>query len=375
MKNISTEEAKYLAVSNQFLLKSNNGKTKNNVLKIIEQLGYVQIDTISVVERSHNHILWTRLPSYKQSMLHSLLEKDKKIFEYWFHAAAFLPMRDFRFSLYTKERFRKQYGNWMLKNKKMVNFVTDRIKAEGALRSKDFEHTGKKLTGWWDRKPAKAALECLFMVGDLMISSREGFQKAYDLTERVLPDGINTSIPDDEEMFEHLLLSRINSFGFASTAEAKYLRKVKPDVMKKVIDRLIEDKKIIQIKIGELKDIYYSSEEKLKQLRKKFNSELIHILSPFDNLVIQRKSLKNIFGFDYFLECYLPSAKRKFGYFNLPLLAGNEFIGTLDAKANRAEGKFIIRNLHLNGVSAQKNTALYKTIESLAGFTGCSPDF
>jgi uncharacterized protein YcaQ len=247
ISQLSISDARYLSILNQLLLKPNSGKTKSGLLKIIEQLGYVQIDTISVVERSHNHILWTRFPSYKKKMLHELLEKDRKIFEYWFHAAAFLPMRDFRFSLYTKEFFRRHYKNWLVKNKKLINFVKDRIRAEGPLKSKDFEHTREKLTGWWDRKPAKAALECLFMVGELMISKREGFQKAFDLAERILPEGIETKTPDEEEMFEHLLLSRINSLGFASVFEAKYLRRIKPGVIKKVIERLTEDKKIIPV--------------------------------------------------------------------------------------------------------------------------------
>lgn len=369
--NISVSDARYLAVNNQLLLKPNHGKTKKHLLNIIEQIGYVQIDTISVVERAHNHILWTRFPSYNKIMLHQLLEKDRKIFEYWFHAAAFLSMRDYRFSLITKERFRKLYCRWMVKNKKMINYIIDRIKEKGALKSKDFEHTGKKLTGWWDRKPAKEALECLFMVGDLMVAKREGFQKAYDLTERIVLPDIETTVPDEEEMFEHLLISRINAFGFSSEPEAKYLRKIHNSVSSNTINRLIEEQKIFPINIGGLKDIYYSTEVKLRQLNKKIKADSVHILSPFDNLIIQRKSLKTIFDFEYVLECYLPAAKRKNGYFNMPVLVGDKFAGMLDAKADRKKKEFIIRSLKLDKCSIHDRDKVYNKINELAEYTEC----
>jgi len=352
----------------------NYGKTKKHLLNIIEKLGYVQIDTISVVERAHNHILWTRFSSYNKNMLHQLLENDRKIYEYWFHAAAFLSMRDYRYSLYTKEHFRSRYREWIKKNRKIIKNVMDRIKAEGALKSKDFEHTGVKLTGWWNWKPAKAALECLFMSGVLMVSKREGFQKAYDLTERILPPDIGTTVPNEEEMFEHLLMSRINSFGFSSESEAKYLRKIHKSVSEKIINRLVEEKKILPVKIGSLKEIYYSTEAKLKQLNKKVKAESVHILSPFDNLIIQRKSLRNIFNFEYVLECYLPAAKRKNGYFNMPVLIGDKFAGMLDAKADRNEKKFIVRSLKLDKLTIRDKEKVYNKINGLAEFTQCKWD-
>jgi hypothetical protein len=372
--NISVSDARYLAISNQLLLMPNYGKTKKHLLNIIEKLGYVQIDTISVVERAHNHILWTRFSSYNKNMLHQLLENDRKIYEYWFHAAAFLSMRDYRYSLYTKEHFRSRYREWIKKNRKIIKNVMDRIKAEGALKSKDFEHTGVKLTGWWNWKPAKAALECLFMSGVLMVSKREGFQKAYDLTERILPPDIGTTVPNEEEMFEHLLMSRINSFGFSSESEAKYLRKIHKSVSEKIINRLVEEKKILPVKIGSLKEIYYSTEAKLKQLNKKVKAESVHILSPFDNLIIQRKSLRNIFNFEYVLECYLPAAKRKNGYFNMPVLIGDKFAGMLDAKADRNEKKFIVRSLKLDKLTIRDKEKVYNKINGLAEFTQCKWD-
>ena len=129
------------------------------------------------------------------------------------------------------------------------------------------------------------------------------------------------------------MISRINAFGFSSEPEAKYLRKIHNPVSSKTINRLIEEQKIFPVKIGGLKDIYYSTEAKLRQLNKKIKADSVHILSPFDNLIIQRKSLRNIFNFEYVLECYLPAVKRKHGYFNMPVLVGDKFTGTAGCKS------------------------------------------
>ncbi len=123
IKEISIEDARFLALKNQKLLERDNHHTKKDLNKIIEKVGYVQIDTISIVERAHHHILWTRLPAYKKSMLDDLM-KEKKIFEYWSHAAAFLPMKDYRFSLLRKENYKERYKAWAKKNRKIIDFAT-----------------------------------------------------------------------------------------------------------------------------------------------------------------------------------------------------------------------------------------------------------
>ncbi len=172
------------------------GKKKEGTLNAIEHLGYIQIDTISVVERAHHHTIWTRVNDYKKNYLEELIE-DKTVFEYWSHAAAFLPMRDYRFSLYRKNLFATGARKWY-DNKKITRFVYDRIAAEGPLQSKDFEEQKKK-AGWWEWKESKRALEQLFMEGKLMVAKRQGFQKVYDIDERVLTARVNDKIPSEKE--------------------------------------------------------------------------------------------------------------------------------------------------------------------------------
>lgn len=371
---ITLQDARYLALKNQRLLERDNHHTKKDLLKIIEKIGYVQIDTISIVERAHHHILWTRLPAYKKTKLDELM-KEKKIFEYWSHAAAFLPMKDYRFSLRRKENYSERYKTWLKNNKKIINFARDRITNEGPLQSKDFEHPPRVKSGWWDWKPAKEALEYLFHAGELMVAERKNFQKVYDLTERILPKKVDTTIPTHEEYCEHLIFNAISANGFASQKEMFYLRRGDSIIPLSVIKKLTEEKKIIPVKVTGIEDDkYYTTKENLKQLNNISFKKDVHILSPFDNLVIQRKRLKTLFIFDYVIECYVPSPKRKFGYYVLPILYGENFIGRLDAKADRANNSLRIINLWFEDkAKIDKNfKEIFKErIDELTIFSGC----
>jgi uncharacterized protein YcaQ len=351
----------------------NTGDSKKDLLKVIERLGYVQIDTISIVERAHKHVLWTRFPAFSSSMLDELVEKDKKVFEFWDHAAAYIPMKYFRFSLRRKLNYGVKYKHWARKNRKILQYVKDRITAEGPLQSRDFEQPGQR-GAWWDWKPAKDALEFLFHTGELVVRARKSFQKVYDLPERYLPKRIDTSIPTEEEHSEHLIMKEINSNGFASLKEVTYLRRHHKDVTRKVLDMLTESRKIIPVKIEGTDGMYYSTKKILKELDSKKDDKHIHILSPFDNLVIQRKRLSTLFNFDYTIECYLPAPKRKYGYFVLPVLYGDRFIARLDAKADRTKGELKVINLFVEeGVKFSKKTekAFEVKLMELAKFAGC----
>lgn len=374
-RTISIQEARYLALHNQLLFDTHLPKTKKDLPGIIEQIGYVQIDTISVVERAHKHVLWTRFPMYKNEMLDVLIDRDKKVFEFWDHAAAYLPMKHFRFTLHRKEMYGKKYMHWARRNKKILNYILDRIKDEGPLQSRDFENPSNRGL-WWDWKPAKHALEYLFHSGKLAARARKSFQKVYDLPERILPVSIDTSVPTEEEFSEHLIMKAIRANGFASEKEITYLRHHNRKATKTVLSKLAEEKKIIPLNIAGIKEeIYYTTRLALKQLNNQKDDNHVHILSPFDNLVIQRKRLSSLFRFDYVIECYLPAPKRKFGYFCLPVLYGDKFICRIDAKADRANNIFKVINIFWEkGVkkNGEFKKMLDKKLNELAGFSGCS---
>lgn len=372
---ISPDEARYLALINQGLDNYRQHKTKKDLLNIITKLGYVQIDTISIIERAHKHILWTRFPGYRNDMLDELIDKDKKVFEFWDHAAAYLPMKFYRFSLPRKKMYAEKYKTWEKKNKKLLKYILERISAEGPLQSRDFDDP-KKRGLWWDWKPAKEGLEFLFHTGRLIARARKNFQKVYDLPERFLTAAVNTEMPSYEELAEHLIMKSITSGGITAENEFTYLRYHNRNITKKVLNELTENNKIFPVKISnDEKTIYYSTTKILNKLNNAFKfSNDVYILSPFDNLVIQRGRLKKIFGYDYVIECYLPAHKRKFGYFCLPVLYGDKIAGKIDARADRKTGELtVINEFWETGVKTNKdfrNIYLNK-LNELALFTGC----
>ena len=326
---------------------------KEGVAQTIERLGYVQIDTISVVQRAHHHTLWTRRPDYDPKMLHELQAVDRRVFEYWGHAASYLPMADYRFYLPRMRSFRAPVKSWekyfIEKHEHLTGPVLKRIQQEGPLSSKDFKPPpGMKRGEWWDWKPAKGALEVLFWRGELMVAERRSFQRVYDLTERVLPSDVDTRSPEDDELGRFLVHRGLAAYGVARQKEIReHIHGAERKVINQSIADMVEASEVIPVKIEEVDGAdYYALPKMLEQSADlKRLDWRVWFLSPFDNLVIQRERIKHLFAFDYTLECYLSAAKRKYGYFSLPILWGEQFVGRLDPKADRKNKVLIIRNL------------------------------
>lgn len=374
---LALEQAKALILKEQGLLQSKAWKGKKGVLSAIDQLGYIQIDTLNVITRSHHHTLWCRLPDYKEIFLNELLEKDKCIFEYWSHAASYLPMSDYRFTLPLKKVYAQGKSHWFEQNKKINKYVLDKIKAEGPLQSKDFEFKRSTPGNWYNWKPAKQALEQLFMEGKLMVCKRHNFQKVYDLTDRVLPSTINTSFPSTTEFASFLIQKAVRANGIISENEITYLRKGLKEHIQKEVKRMLKEGELLQLQLEKQKDHYLTTVEKIQSMEvtsKKESVENIHILSPFDNTIIQRKRLKNIFDFDYNIECYLPASKRKYGYLCLPILFNNVFVGRFDPKADRISKTFFVKSIHFEkGFSPTTvfNFNFASKLKAFAAFNGC----
>lgn len=371
---ISLKQARNLALYKQGLYNKSIKEGKTGTLEVINDLGYVQIDTLSVVARAHHHTLWNRVKNYSEEHLNELLEKDKQIFEYWSHAAAYLPMADFRFSLPRKHIYATSKSHWFKQDKKVQSYVFDRIKAEGPLRSKDFEYK-KTSHNWFEWKPAKRALEQLFMEGQLMIAGRQGFQKIYDLTERVLPTCVNTTFPTIEEQTEHLILKAIKAHGLITEKEIIYLRSGIKTKVGNVLKQLLNNNIIKLVKIKELDDVdNYMLTSDLSLLEKRISVQTLQILSPFDNAVIQRKRLQRLFNFDYSIECYLPENKRTYGYFCLPVIYKGQFVARFDPKADRTGKIFHIKSFYPeNNFSRDKKftESFQKTLLDFAKFNKC----
>ncbi len=340
--------------------------------KAIQHLGYVQIDTISVVERAHHHVLHSRVPGFKPDMMNQMLV-ERDIFEYWSHAAAFLPMEDYRFSLPYKHAIKGGQTHWYkTPDQKLMKALLARIRLDGPLRSRDIEAGKTKRGGWWDLKPAKKALEQLYMQGDLMVCDRTGFQKQYDLTERVLPSHINTQVPSVKELAEHLLEQQLRCHGVVNLKGLIYLRRNKE--LRNTMKALLSDK----LAQGDLEQMqvcvtnsdtaeYFIEAGGLDSRLSRLNNKLT-ILSPFDNAVIQRDRLKDLFQYNYQIECYVPEAKRQYGYFSLPLLFRGEFIGRMDCKAHRKTRHLEIKFLHFEEHDFDEDLLMAALVEAVDKF-------
>ena len=362
-----------IALNQQGLLKTEFfGRGKGATLRAIEQLGYVQIDTISVVERAHHHVLWSRVPNYRPKFLEQLV-KQRLVFEYWFHAAAWLPMTDYRFALPRMATMNGERNWFEISDRKLTDSILRRIETEGPLRARDFADTRQVNNGWWDWKPAKQALEQLFMRGELMVSGREGFQKVYDLCERVLPDWVDRSMPSLDEYASHLIDTTLRAHGFASLVSMTYLRKGKPlrDAVKQQLQQHLETNLLTTVDLGDNNPVYIDPE--LLESRAPRSSAQVRILSPFDNAVIQRQRGREIFAFDYQIECYVPAPLRQFGYFCLPIMYRDRLVGRIDCKTHRNNSALEIRSLYIEQkVGADFIELLCQAMRSFATFNNCT---
>lgn len=361
-----------IALDRQGLLKPNSfGRGKQGTLKAIERLGYIQIDTISVVERAHHHVLWSRLGTYQPEFLDELVS-ERKVFEYWSHAAAWLPMQEFRFALPRMKRVNGEHAWMQPSDRKLIRAILRRIEKEGPLRARDFEDTRTKKSGWWDWKPTKRALEELFLNGELMVSRREGFQKVYDLPERVLPDWVDTNMPDQDEYARHLIDATLRAHGFATTGSMTYLRKgksLRSSVRAQLAGR-VDAGELIEVSMESGVAAFIAPEVLESRTPRSHNQ--VRILSPFDNAVIQRQRGRDVFGFDYQIECYVPEAKRQYGYFCLPILYRDRLVGRVDCKAHRAKRQFEVKSLHIeHEVDDAFRDSLASSMRAFAKFNHC----
>jgi len=373
MQQISLKEAREMVLRSQ-LLWGTSPKDREATLQTIEQIGYVQIDTISVVARAHHHVLRSRVGNYQPDDLKQL-EAERKIFDYWAHAAAYLPIRDFRFSLYRKQEIANGEGHWHEKDRRLMTYVYDRIKGEGPKMSKDFKDVAPKEEGQvWGSHPANRAIRQLFMEGQIMISGRQGFQKIYDLTERVFPESQNMEVPSREDYLAYVIERDARSNGLIQIKHIGHLLKKSKEEIQQLADHLVEEGKLARYQVEKLAGVFYAPADLASILASTSRRRKMHILSPFDNLIIQRKRLQELFDFQYTLECYVPAPKRKVGYFSLPLLWGDTFVGQIDAKADRKNKTLEIRNLvwEVNGKKKEKMHApLRKALDEFRIFNDC----
>ncbi|MGV3531002.1 MAG: winged helix-turn-helix domain-containing protein [Chthoniobacteraceae bacterium] len=377
---ISLEHARSIALNAQGLGydPAPFGRGKEGVLRAIEHLGYVQVDTISVVQRAHHHVLWSRVPEYAPEHLHALQSADRTVFEYWSHAASYLPMRSFRFSRPLMESYRGGRVHWgdpSADLDRAMRRILRRLRRDGALQARDIA-AEKTVSGGWGSftKIERRALHELWMQGRVMIHSRAGFQKVFDLAERVLPAEVERRLPTVREAAHFRIHQALRAHGIVQEREISHLAGAESRrEVRTALASLLRSREIVEIQVeGTAAKPCFAYPSALTGDLWGIPTRA-RILSPFDNLVIQRKRLLWLFDFDYQLECYVPAAKRRVGYFVLPILFGDSFIGRMDAVADRVAGILRIKTLIFEKGSASAYTRrdLEEEFRRFAAFNGC----
>ncbi len=326
--------------------------------RLVKKLGYVQIDSINVIERAHHLILASRLDGYEPRMLHRLLEKNRTVFENWTHDASVIPSEWLGHWRIRFDRFRARArtSTWWQQHfsatqDQVMTHVIDRITREGPLKAADFQGGDTKAGAWWDWKPQKAALEILWRSGTLAISARENFHKVYDLTERVLADFVDLPVPGDREHVHWACTTAIDRLGIATPGQiVRFLHAVTPAQAR--------DWCTTKTAAGELIEVEVATADGGRPWRglarpdwQRRASRLapppgrIRLMSPFDPILRHRTRAARLFGFDYRFEAFVPAAKRRYGYYVLPILEGDRLVGRLDPKLHRDRGDLQIRGL------------------------------
>ena len=322
----------------------------------VEHLGYVQIDTINVIERSHHHILWNRIPEYRRADLRQAQSVDRSVFEYWTHALSYVPTRDMRFFIPAMRRHRREGHKWLSSVKPAdLRKVLRLIRRDGALTIRDIDDDVlvDKEHLWASRKPSKRALQLAFYTGVLTISERNGMLKTYELMTRHFgwdkpPKGASA-----REATAYLLDRAVRAQGIVSLDSICHLDAPSKPSVRRLIEARTRRKELVPVTLeGAGKQEHWALPETLENSGGE-SLELVHILSPFDPLIIQRKRTHLFFGYGHRFEAYVPKQKRVFGYFALPVLVGDDIVAALDLKTDRRSRKLLLQKWNWVGNGAR----------------------
>ncbi|HEV7881170.1 winged helix-turn-helix domain-containing protein [Bradyrhizobium sp.] len=311
----------------------------------VEHLGYVQIDTINVIERCHHHILWTRIPEYRRADLRQAQSVDRSVFEYWTHALSYVPTKDFRFFIPDMKFHRREGHKWFASVAPAdLRKVLRLIRKDGALTIRDIEDDVlvDKEHLWASRKPSKRALQLAFYTGVLTISERNGMLKTYELMHRHFGWDKPPKPASAKEVSNYRLDRALRAQGIVSLDSICHLDAPSKPQVRRLIDARVRRKELVAAALeGAGKQEHWARPETLEAGDPA--SEMVHILSPFDPLIIQRKRTELFFGYDHRFEAYVPKQKRRFGYFALPVLVDNDIVAAIDLKTDRKRRELLMQ--------------------------------
>ncbi|MCG3269326.1 winged helix-turn-helix domain-containing protein [Yoonia sp. I 8.24] len=341
---LSNIQARHVFLQKHGLSSRPSGAGKGTDLAaVIDDLGFVQLDSVNTFARAHDLILWSRRQQYRPSGLQNLLHRDRAVFEHWTHDAAAIPIASFpywrmRFAR-DEARLADRWKDWrrddfMSKTQEVMNRISDHGPCTSGQVGKD-ESRGSG--GWWDWHPSKTALEFLWRSGQLSVLRRDGFTKVYDLTERVIPEAYRAPHPDLHDAIDWCCAGAMDRLGFATSGElAAFWDNVTPAEAKAWCAAALADGRLIEIDVegadGKLRRSF-AWPDVMDQITAP--SPRLRILSPFDPALRDRKRAERLFGFHYRIEIFVPAAKRKYGYYVFPVMEGDQMIGRIDMKRDK----------------------------------------
>jgi uncharacterized protein len=333
------------------------GEGPRAVAAAVDHLGYVQIDTINVIERCHHHILWNRIPDYRRADLRQAQSVDKSVFEYWTHALSYVPAKDLRFFLPAMRRHKREGHKWLTAVKPAdLRKVLRLIRQGGALTIRDIDDDVlvDKEHLWASRKPSKRALQLLFYTGMLTICERNGMLKSYDLMTRHFGWDRPPKPASVSETTAYLLDRALRAQGLVSLDSICHLDAPSKAAVRRMIGSRVRRNELVPVALEGAGKQEHWAEPATLETASEGASDLVHILSPFDPLIIQRKRTELFFDYGHRFEAYVPREKRVFGYFALPVLAGNDIVAALDLKTDRQSRKLLVQKWSWVGEEAAK---------------------
>ncbi|MBZ0297604.1 MAG: winged helix DNA-binding domain-containing protein [Anaerolineae bacterium] len=349
---------------------------------IIQRIGLLQLDSVSVTARSHYLVMLSRAGLYDRDDLDSLLTSGQ-LFEYWAHAQCLIPIESFPYfkPLIDERRAkRKEYYRGMGSDPETtLNLVLQQIRDNGAMASKDFESPRNGESGWWNWKPAKVALEFLFDHGHLMISHRVNFHRYYELTERVLEKHGFKLDKTLEDWHRWAVVAGLRQQGMGVIADIADYYRLSKRTTQEMLNELVSSGEVLSLEVEGLRGPVYLHRDDLPLAQAVADGQhapqVTTFLSPFDNLVWYRDRAEAVFKFYYRIEMYTPAAKRQYGYYVLPILHRGQLVGRIDPKIDRKAKRFIMRALHLEPdtvITDELVSGLADAIREFMAFHNCT---
>jgi len=378
--------ARRLFLHRHALAEAPTGAAQGQALaELIHRIGFVQVDSINTVARAHHMILFSRRQSYKPEALKSLLETDRALFEHWTHDASILPVHlhahwQHRFTRSAEKMSRNRHRWFPNGDESQLDTILKRIADHGPVTTSDVgQDEARSKGGWWEWHPSKTALEWLWRTGALSISGRDGFQKIYDLTERVIPQQHRATRHDLAQMTDWACGSALDNLGFANATELRaYWHALQPDEVRAWVKAALDGGQIIEIEVegaqGSRRRAYARPDVLAAAANAPDPTSRLRILSPFDPALRDRDRAEFLFGFYYRIEVFVPEPKRQYGYYVFPVLEGDRLIGRIDMKSFRDDTTLRVKAFWPEAgvkLGAGRAAKLQAEVARYAAFTDC----